>query len=257
MTELSNSYKQTLYVVWVNQLLFIITSLVLGWWCLPVAIVAMIVFGCISETSLHRYFSHKSFTTTAAKENILRAFALLTGQGATISWVTTHRVHHAFADTDKDPHSPLYLPWWKVILGLFQQDNIKYSRSLIKDLMRSSGWRYYVLEERYYWLIWTVIWMLSLSVSTWLFYFIVSGSALWFLATGIINVCAHKKLVGVQTFPDAVATNSVFLNAITGIGHHNNHHKFPASHTYGIQGQTDIMARFIEKFFMIKMENET
>jgi fatty-acid desaturase len=118
--------------------------------------------------------------------------------------------------------------------------------------MRSPAWKYYVYEERYYWLIWVLIWSVSLSISTWLFYFIVSGSALWFIATGIINVLSHKKIIGKQVFPDAVATNSVFLNAITGIGHHNNHHKFPASHTYGIQGQIDIMAWFTEKFFMRK-----
>jgi stearoyl-CoA desaturase (delta-9 desaturase) len=252
MTEISNSYKQTLYVIWINQILFVIASLMLGWSCLPVAVIALFVFGWLSEASLHRYFAHKSFTTTAAKENILRVFALMTGQGATISWVTTHRLHHTFADTDKDPHSPLYHAWWRIMLGLYPQENIRYSRTLIKDLMHSPAWRYHVYEERYYWLIWTLIWIVSLSVSVWLFYFIVSGSALWFIMSGIINVVAHKKYLGVQTFPDAVATNSSLLSVITSIGYHNNHHKFPTNHICGIQGQTDIAARFIEKFFVDK-----
>jgi stearoyl-CoA desaturase (delta-9 desaturase) len=212
----------------------------------------MFIFGCISEISIHRYFTHKSYTTTPFKEKILILFALLSGQGAIMSWVTTHRIHHANADTPDDAHSPLFNPWWKIMLGLFPRKNIKYSLNLIRDLMRSPNWKYYVFENSYYWLMWTAIWVVSLLISPWLFYFIVSGSALWFISTGLINVFTHTKSLGTQVYPDVVATNSSLLNLVTGAGHHHNHHKFPASHTFSVNGEIDIAGRIIEKIFMSK-----
>ena len=158
----NDPYKQTLYVVWINQVLFLVYSLLLGWNCLPLAVLSMFIFGCISEISIHRYFTHKSYTTTPFKEKILILFALLSGQGAIMSWVTTHRIHHANADTPYDAHSPLFNPWWKIMLGLFPRKNIKYSLNLIRDLMRSPNWKYYVFENSYYWLMWTAIWVVSL-----------------------------------------------------------------------------------------------
>jgi len=118
--------------------------------------------------------------------------------------------------------------------------------------MRSPNWKYHVFENSYYWLIWTAIWIISLAISPWLFYFIVSGSSLWFIATGLVNVCTHNKSLGTQVFPDVVATNSVLLNLITGAGHHHNHHKAPASHTFSLNGEIDINGWVIEKFFMSK-----
>jgi stearoyl-CoA desaturase (delta-9 desaturase) len=33
-------------------------------------------------------------------------------QSGPLTWVTTHRVHHAFTETDKDPHSPRNGTYW-------------------------------------------------------------------------------------------------------------------------------------------------
>lgn len=241
-----NPYKQTLYVVWGTQLLFLTTLILFfNWWMILVSIVALFVFGCFSEVSLHRYYTHKSYETTQKKELLLRVFALLSGQGATISWVTVHRTHHAFEDTDKDPHSPLFNPWWKILLGLFSK---KYKKNLVIDLMRSPGWKYFVFENKHYWIIWTAIWLVSALISLYLFYFIVSGAALWYLATSAVNIINHSKLIGNVKFTDAVASNSALMNLLTGIGYHNNHHKFPKSYTYSIEDEIDIYGWVIKKF---------
>jgi stearoyl-CoA desaturase (delta-9 desaturase) len=240
-------YKQTLYVVWGNFLLFVLSSVYLqSWFLLPLAVVGLYVFGCFSEVSIHRYYTHKSYKTSKFKEKILRVFALLAGQGAIISWVTVHRTHHAFEDTEKDPHSPLFHPWWKILMGLYPQD---YKKTLVIDLMRSPGWKYFVFENKYYWVMWTLIWITSLIISPYLFYFIVSGSAMWYLATSLVNITSHGNMLGKRKFADSVATNSSLLNLITLIGHHNNHHKFPQSYTYSTENEIDINAWIIEKIF--------
>lgn len=244
-----NSYKQTLYVVWGNQLLFLLSVIFLfDIWLLPLGIISLYLFGCFSEVSIHRYYTHKSYETTPFKERILRVFALLTGQGATISWVTVHRTHHAYEDTDKDPHSPLFQPWWKIVLGLFPN---RYKNNLVVDLMRMRSWNYFVFENKYYWLIWTAIWTVSFLISPWLFYFIVSGTALWYLATSAVNILSHGLILGRKKFTDTVASNSSVLNFFTGGGHHNNHHKYPRNYTYSIDSEADIYGWVIKKFLKI------
>ena len=243
-------YAQTLFVVWGNQLLFLL-SLILApsLMMIPVAIVGLYLFGFMSEASIHRYYTHKSYTTTPFKERILRMFAVLAGQGATISWVTVHRTHHAFEDTAKDPHSPLFSPWWKILLGLFPT---KYKNNLVIDLMRDRSWNYFVFENRYYWIIWMFIWAISYLISPWVFYFVVSGASLWYIATGAVNILSHGMVLGDRKFEDTVATNSAILNFFTCIGHHNNHHKNPRSYTYALKGELDIYGIIINKLFIAK-----
>jgi stearoyl-CoA desaturase (delta-9 desaturase) len=244
-----NSYKQTLYVVWGNFLLFLLSIFYFNSWWLLTAIPALYVFGFFSEVSIHRYYTHKSYSTSEFGEKLLRVFAFLAGQGAVLSWVTVHRHHHAFEDGPKDPHSPLFHPWWKILLGLFPQE---YKKNLVIDLMRSPGWKYFVFENKYYWLMWSATWVISFLISPYLFYFIVSGSAMWYIATSFVNILNHGKYVGSVRFPETVATNSVLMNWITGIGHHNNHHKYPNNFTYSIDKEFDINGLLIKKFLMKK-----
>src|SRR5262245_48597779 len=58
---------------------------------------------------LHRALSHRSLTLRPAGAMLFRTLLwLLTGQSQQ-EWVAVHRKHHAFADREGDPHSPLLL----------------------------------------------------------------------------------------------------------------------------------------------------
>lgn len=59
------------------------------------------------EVGLHRYFSHHAFKTSRPVELFLFVSALMAAQGSAIYGVAQHRRHHAFSDTEHDPHSPL------------------------------------------------------------------------------------------------------------------------------------------------------
>src|SRR5688572_623028 len=60
---------------------------------------------------LHRYGAHKQFTMSKGWE---RFFFLLTyvAQGSSFlsprGYAILHRMHHAYSDTEKDPHSPRF-----------------------------------------------------------------------------------------------------------------------------------------------------
>jgi stearoyl-CoA desaturase (delta-9 desaturase) len=62
----------------------------------------------------HRYFSHKSFTVNWLVEIILLYIGLLCGGRSALTWAGVHRMHHAYADTDKDPHSVKNYPWYVI-----------------------------------------------------------------------------------------------------------------------------------------------
>lgn len=238
---------QTRLVLWINQLLFF-GFLLFSFeaWMVIVACLGMYLFGFMSESSLHRYYTHKSYETTPLKEKLLRVFAFITGQGAIISWVYVHRTHHAFEDTEKDPHSPKYLRWWQIY---FANWTIEFKNNLVIDLMRKPGWKYFVFENTYYFYMWVAVWSISYLLSFYLFFFIVSGVAVWYIGTCIVNVSTHTH--GVKRFPEAAAFNSNIVNFFTGVGNHNNHHKFPKSHTYSIDKETDPYAWVIEKFLKV------
>ena len=58
------------------------------------------------EAGLHRYFTHRSFEASEPAKVFLAIAGSMAAQGPIIFWVANHRLHHAFADTDRDPHSP-------------------------------------------------------------------------------------------------------------------------------------------------------
>jgi stearoyl-CoA desaturase (Delta-9 desaturase) len=58
------------------------------------------------EAGMHRYFTHRSFEPSEPVKVLLAVAASMAAQGPIVFWVATHRLHHAFADTDRDPHSP-------------------------------------------------------------------------------------------------------------------------------------------------------
>jgi stearoyl-CoA desaturase (delta-9 desaturase) len=60
---------------------------------------------------LHRYAAHKMFTMKPWVEKFFYIFTWFT-QGASYlnprAYAILHRMHHAFSDTEKDPHSPIF-----------------------------------------------------------------------------------------------------------------------------------------------------
>lgn len=240
------SYRQTQFVIWINQLLFFIFLIgFFDFWMIPCAVISLYIFGFMSESSLHRYFTHKSFETTNFKVVILKMFAFLTGQGATISWVTVHRTHHAYEDTEKDPHSPYHLSWWKIYLALLPKN---YKNNLILDLIKSRHWNYFVFENKFYFFMWCAVWIITYLINFNLFFFLVSGSATWYIATCAINILSHRY-IGYKSFPESVGLNSKIVNFFTGVGHHNNHHKNPKSFTYSMHGELDVYGAGIRLLF--------
>ena len=60
---------------------------------------------------LHRYAAHQHWTLSKPFENAFHVFSWLVTGSAYLSpyaYGIMHRIHHAYTDTEKDPHSPAY-----------------------------------------------------------------------------------------------------------------------------------------------------
>ena len=68
----------------------------------------------------HRLLTHRGFTTSRWMTRVLATIGTLGLQSGPIAWVTMHRLHHAFTDTDKDPHSPRNGVWWSHMGWIFK-----------------------------------------------------------------------------------------------------------------------------------------
>ena len=54
----------------------------------------------------HRYFSHRSYSTSRAFQFVLAFMSQTTTQKSVIWWASKHRHHHLHSDTGHDVHSP-------------------------------------------------------------------------------------------------------------------------------------------------------
>ena len=72
----------------------------------------------------HRYFAHGGKQQHPVLEIIYLYFGLLCGGRSLLTWAGVHRMHHAYADTENDPHSPKNHPWYVVLFSLWKVKSI-------------------------------------------------------------------------------------------------------------------------------------
>ncbi|MEO7412479.1 MAG: acyl-CoA desaturase, partial [Opitutaceae bacterium] len=64
----------------------------------------------------HRYFSHKTYSTSRLGQFLLAAFAGTAVQRGSLWWAYHHRHHHQHSDETEDAHSPhVHGFWWSHI----------------------------------------------------------------------------------------------------------------------------------------------
>ena len=161
----------------------------------------------------HRYFSHNSYTTNKFFEVVLLYLGLLCGGRSVITWAGVHRMHHANADTDKDPHSPKNYPWHVILFSLWRVKNIP--RKYMIDLINNPRVMFFHRHGRYvlatHWIITTLFFGVdALIVNSMLF-------LLAYLGFGILNFFGH----------DAKGpANRFLINMIAPFeGNHKDHHE--------------------------------
>ncbi len=185
----------------------------------------------------HRLLTHRGFKVPKAVEYFLTVCGTLAMQSGPLSWVTTHRIHHAFTETEKDPHSPRKGIFWAHMGWLFRgnaqqhplETHKRYSPDLVDD-------KFYQWLDNYFWITNVIVGGILFAIGGWsmvlwgVFFRMVWG---WH-TTWLVNSMTH--LWGTRRFEtkDDSRNNALIGFLAWGEGWHNNHHAYPRSSRHGL-----------------------
>ena len=189
---------------------------------------------------LHRDQSHGGLILHPALRHVFRFWLWFSSGAVTREWVAVHRKHHAHADRQGDPHSPVVFGLRRV---LFEGFELYRAAGRDPETLRNYGrgtpddWL-----ERHVYSRHTFIGIASFVLAH-LVLFGVPGiimiavhlAAQPFFAGGVINGLGHA--VGYRSFEmPSTATNLVpWALLLGGEELHNNHHAFPRSARFAVQ----------------------
>ncbi|KAK3411055.1 palmitoyl-monogalactosyldiacylglycerol delta-7 desaturase, chloroplastic [Eucalyptus grandis] len=225
-------------VVLAMHLLSLLAPFYFSWSALWVAVSLYVVTGLFGITlSFHRNLSHRSFKLSKWLEYLFAYCGTLALQGNPIDWVSTHRYHHQYCDSERDPHSPLEGFWFSHTSWLFDTDSIVQrcgGPNNVGDLQKQPFYRF--LQSTY------IAHPIALAV---LLYalggvpFLVWGMGVrivWvYHITWLVNSACH--VWGKQAWNTGDLSRNNWWVAVLafGEGWHNNHHAFEYSARHGLE----------------------
>lgn len=224
-----------------------------------------LITGMGVTAGFHRLLTHRSFTANPALRAALAIAGSMAFEGGVLSWIATHRRHHAFSDQPGDPHSPYEYGGglWGQLRGavhahmgwLFRADSTsvdRYAPDLRADPMMAT------IDRAF-----PVLCLLSLGLPTlagWLLTGTANGALTALLWGGLVRVFVLHHvtwsvnslchLFGGRPFKTRRQDRSTNLwpLAVLSLGDswHNLHHSDPTCARHGVErGQLDIAAGFI------------
>ncbi|MCE1190173.1 MAG: acyl-CoA desaturase [Ignavibacteria bacterium] len=197
---------------------------------------------------LHRYGAHKMFSMKKFWERFFYISTYIF-QGSSFlnprAYAVMHRLHHAFSDTERDPHSPHFFRsvfgmMWKTkqyYLDLVK-NKIKPGENFTKNIPRwesfenfADGWGHRVL-----WGIGYVTFYYFFATQWWMFLLLPCHFLMGPIHGAIVNWAGHKY--GYRNFVD---TNDKSQNTLAfdflalGELFQNNHHKYPSRPNFAVR----------------------
>jgi fatty-acid desaturase len=185
----------------------------------------------------HRLLTHRGFKTPKWVEYTLSIFGTLAIQSGPLSWVTTHRIHHAFTETEKDPHSPRSGTYWAHIGWIFRGTSQNQSFATMQRYCPDfANDRFHQIIDKYYYVssILLAVGLFAIGGFSMILWAIFLRTVIGWHFTWLVNSATH--LWGTRRFETRDdSRNNGLIAAITwGEGWHNNHHAYPRSARHGL-----------------------
>jgi len=208
------------------------------WSGLAVAAAIAYATGALGVTlNYHRTLTHRSLRMIKPLEYLTAIFGALALQGDPITWVATHRIHHAHSDRKGDPHTVRRGLTWAHILWLFRtnkyvpspEEKRRYCPDLYADKFYVvSGYLHIPLQ------LLLAAGLFALGGWSWVVMGIFLRLVFTYHTTWLVNSASHA--VGYRTYRTTDrSTNSWWVALVSfGEGWHNNHHAFPFSARHGM-----------------------
>lgn len=209
----------------------------------------------------HRYASHRSFTMNKFWERFFYVFAFIT-QGATYmsprAYAVMHRMHHAYADTPKDPHSPKN---HKNLFAMMENtrknytacywDNIEVEKRFKKDV---PDWPWFDTWAdsriaKVLWIAGYVAFYIMFATSPWLYLLLPVTILMNPVHAVFVNWYGHK--IGYRNFELKNSSTNLypFDFIFLGESYHNDHHRNPSSINMGVKWYEIDTVYYIIKLF--------
>ncbi|GJS04889.1 palmitoyl-monogalactosyldiacylglycerol delta-7 desaturase, chloroplastic-like protein [Tanacetum coccineum] len=208
------------------------------WGAFWAAFVTYVFCGLFGVTlTYHRILAHRSLKVPKWLEYIFAYLGVLSFQRDPIFWVSIHRFHHQYVDSEKDPHSPIFGFWFSHMGWLFDTGYIieKYQdRNNVEDLKCQKFYRF--IRRTYVWhkFVFAVL-VYALGGFTY-FVWTVGVATTWgYHVTFLVNSACH--IWGNQMWKtNDLSKNNWWVAMVTfGEGWHNNHHAFEYSARHGLE----------------------
>lgn len=209
----------------------------------------------------HRYAAHQQFTMSRITERIFMVLAWLAQGSSYLScyaYGILHRLHHAYADTENDPHSPKYDGnFWRMMWRTRQyySDIFDGSRP-VEERFRKNLPTWMAFERfaeswvtRLAWIAAYTGFYIAFATSWWMFLLLPVHYFMGPVHGAIINWFAHK--FGTADFEvNDTSRNLLPVDLLMmGESYHNNHHRFPSRPNFGVRWyQIDMVYPFIRLF---------
>jgi len=188
---------------------------------------------------LHRYASHKMFTMNKFWERFFYGFTVIV-QGSSFlnprAYAIMHRMHHAYSDTEKDPHSPhffkdvwhmtmhtkeIYLDYAKYNVEPDKAFRGKYPEWRLLDRI-SNSWTVRILFGIGY-----LLFYIHFATHWWMFLLLPIHFFMSPIHGALVNWCGHKY--GYSNYDNEDHSKNTLPVDIFLMGElmQNNHHKSP------------------------------
>jgi stearoyl-CoA desaturase (delta-9 desaturase) len=195
----------------------------------------------------HRYGAHRQFTMSKGWERVFHFLAWFV-QGPSYlnprAYAIMHRMHHAFSDTPRDPHSPVHQP---NLLAMMWRTKVQYHdlrvRSVEVEPRFEGGYpEWKLLDETLSgWtasFAWGTVYALvyiAFATHWWMFLLLPIHWLLGPTHGAIVNYLGHK--LGYRNYDsDDNSRNTLVLDVLTmGELFQNNHHKWGQSPNFGVR----------------------
>lgn len=161
---------------------------------------------------LHRHYCHKQFKVPKWFEWLGLSMLMIACIKSPIGWIASHRMHHAYSDTAKDPHSAKHVGFWKVLLTTWDIPRIPIR--FAKDLYKNNA---LVFFHKHWFKILIAVWIITFMISP---YFFIAFALVPFIFAkvgfGLLNTLGHSD----------GPSNKAWINIfIAGEGYHKEHHE--------------------------------
>lgn len=204
---------------------------------ISLALVLYAFSGLSITAGYHRGWAHKSYEMSYPVKLFFAFFGAGAIQGSIKWWAHSHRVHHRYTDTNKDPYDARKGFMYSHLTWMLVKPNPKHrARADISDLTCDSVVKFQ--HKHYLSVMLLAAWILPTVVAGhfWGDYwggFIYGGilkTAFIQQATFCVNSLAHW--IGKQPFDDRRTPRDHGLTALVtfGEGYHNFHHEFPSDY---------------------------